>query len=92
MAEVTAAQVKQLRELTGAGMMDCKRALVECDGDMEKAKDWLRAKGMARAADKAGRDQRGRRRGVCPRRRSLRAEARRARRAELRVGLRRQDG
>ncbi len=55
MAEVTAAQVKQLRELTGAGMMDCKRALVECDGDMEKAKDWLRAKGMARAADKAGR-------------------------------------
>jgi elongation factor Ts len=55
MAAVTAAMVKQLRELTGAGMMDCKRALVECDGDIEKAKDWLRAKGMARAADKAGR-------------------------------------
>ncbi len=55
MAEVTAAQVKALREATGAGMMDCKRALVECAGDMEKAKDWLRAKGMARAADKAGR-------------------------------------
>ncbi len=55
MAEVTAAQVKQLREMTGVGMMDCKRALVECDGDLEKAKDWLRAKGMSRAADKAGR-------------------------------------
>jgi elongation factor Ts len=55
MADVTAAQVKQLRELTGAGMMDCKRALVECDADVEKAKDWLRAKGMARAADKVGR-------------------------------------
>jgi elongation factor Ts len=55
MPEVTAAQVKELRELTGAGMMDCKRALTECGGDVEKAKDWLRAKGMARAADKAGR-------------------------------------
>lgn len=55
MAEVTAAQVKALRDLTGAGMMDCKRALTESDGDLEKAKDWLRAKGMARAADKAGR-------------------------------------
>jgi elongation factor Ts len=55
MAEVTAAQVKELRELTGVGMMDCKRALVETEGDVEKAKDWLRAKGLARAADKAGR-------------------------------------
>jgi elongation factor Ts len=55
MADVPAAKVKELRELTGAGMMDCKRALVECDGDIEKAKDWLRAKGMSRAADKAGR-------------------------------------
>jgi elongation factor Ts len=55
MAEVTAAQVKELRELTGAGMMDCKRALTDCEGDIEKAKDWLRAKGMARAADRAGR-------------------------------------
>ena len=55
MAEISAAMVKQLREMTSAGMMDCKRALVECDGDMERAKDWLRAKGMARAADKAGR-------------------------------------
>jgi elongation factor Ts len=55
MAQISATQVKELRELTGAGMMDCKRALDECEGDLEKAKDWLRAKGMARAADKAGR-------------------------------------
>src|SRR6202790_2794477 len=55
MAEITAAQVKELRELTGVGMMDCKRALDETGGDIEKAKDWLRAKGMARAADRAGR-------------------------------------
>jgi elongation factor Ts len=55
MAEVTAAQVKELRELTGVGMMDCKRALSETGGDIEKAQDWLRAKGLARAAGKAGR-------------------------------------
>src|SRR5665213_1868413 len=55
MAEITAAQVKVLRELTGAGMMDCKRALTETEGDIDKAKDWLRAKGMARAAEGAGR-------------------------------------
>ena len=55
MAGITAAQVKELRDQTGVGMMDCKRALVETDGDLEKAKDWLRAKGIARAADKAGR-------------------------------------
>ena len=55
MAEITATQVKELRELTGAGMMDCKRALTETEGDIDKAKDWLRAKGMARAADRAGR-------------------------------------
>ncbi len=55
MAEVTAAMVKKLREETGAGMMDCKRALSETGGDVEKAKDWLRAKGLSRAADKAGR-------------------------------------
>jgi elongation factor Ts len=54
-AEIGAAQVKQLREMTGAGMMDCKRALTEAGGDVEKAKDWLRQKGMARAQDKAGR-------------------------------------
>ena len=55
MADITAAQVKQLRDVTGAGMMDCKRALTETGGDVEKAKDWLREKGMARAAGKAGR-------------------------------------
>lgn len=55
MAEVTAALVKQLREMTGAGMMDCKRALTERDGSLEGAKDWLREKGLSRAADKAGR-------------------------------------
>jgi len=54
-AEITAAQVKQLRDMTGAGMMDSKRALVETGGDIEKAKDWLREHGMARAAKKAGR-------------------------------------
>lgn len=55
MADVTAAQVKALREKTGAGMMDCKRALGESAGDMERAVDWLRAKGLAAAARKAGR-------------------------------------
>ncbi|MCS6986538.1 MAG: translation elongation factor Ts [Sphingomonadaceae bacterium] len=55
MAEITAQLVKDLRERTGAGMMDCKRALTETDGDMEKAIDWLRAKGLAAAAKKAGR-------------------------------------
>ncbi len=52
---ITAAQVKELRELTGAGMMDCKKALDETNGDMEAAVDWLRAKGIAKAAKKAGR-------------------------------------
>ena len=52
---VTMAQVKELRELTGAGMMDCKNALSETDGDIEAAIDWLRAKGLAKAAKKAGR-------------------------------------
>ena len=55
MAEVTPAMVKKLRDETGAGMMDAKRALEATGGDFEKAKDWLRAKGLARAADKAGR-------------------------------------
>ncbi len=55
MAEVTAQMVKDLREKTGAGMMDCKTALKETDGDMEAAIDWLRAKGFAKAAKKAGR-------------------------------------
>ncbi|HEX5238218.1 MAG TPA: translation elongation factor Ts, partial [Sphingomicrobium sp.] len=55
MAEVTAAMVKELRERTGAGMMDCKKALAETSGDMEAAIDWLRAKGLSAAAKKAGR-------------------------------------
>src|SRR6476469_1877971 len=55
MAEITAAIVKELRERTGAGMMDCKKALGETQGDMEAAIDWLRAKGLAAAAKKAGR-------------------------------------
>lgn len=55
MAEVTAALVKQLRDQTGAGMMDCKKALSETDGDLEGAVDWLRKKGLAAAAKKAGR-------------------------------------
>ncbi len=55
MAEVTAALVKELREKTGAGMMDCKRALAEVSGDLEQAVDWLRKKGLSAAAKKAGR-------------------------------------
>ncbi|HBT02413.1 translation elongation factor Ts [Salipiger marinus] len=52
---ITAAQVKELREMTGAGMMDAKKALTETDGDMEAAVDWLRTKGLAKAAKKSGR-------------------------------------
>jgi len=55
MAEITAALVKDLREKTGAGMMDCKKALVEAAGDLEAAIDWLRKKGLSAAAKKAGR-------------------------------------
>jgi elongation factor Ts len=55
MAEITAASVKELRERTGAGMMDCKKALSENNGELEAAVDWLRAKGLAAAAKKAGR-------------------------------------
>ena len=55
MAEITAAKVKELRERTGSGMMDCKKALSETDGDMEKAIDYLREKGLAKAAKKAER-------------------------------------
>jgi elongation factor Ts len=55
MAEITAAAVKELRERTGAGMMDCKKALAETNGEMEAAIDWLRAKGLSAAAKKAGR-------------------------------------
>ncbi|HPY36499.1 MAG TPA: elongation factor Ts, partial [Clostridia bacterium] len=51
----SAKNVMELREMTGAGMMDCKKALLECNGDIEKAKDFLREKGLAAAAKKAGR-------------------------------------
>ena len=55
MADITAAMVKDLRERTGAGMADCKKSLVETDGDLEKASEYLRKKGLAAAAKKAGR-------------------------------------
>ena len=55
MAEITAALVKDLREKTGAGMMDCKKALTEANGDLEAAIDWLRKKGLSAAAKKSGR-------------------------------------
>ncbi|MCP3413094.1 translation elongation factor Ts [Bradyrhizobium brasilense] len=55
MATITAAMVKELRESTGAGMMDCKAALTENNGDMQEAQDWLRKKGLSKAAKKAGR-------------------------------------
>ena len=53
---ISAKDVKALRDLTGAGMMDCKKALAENDGDIEAAKDWLREKGIAGAAKQAGRE------------------------------------
>src|SRR3954471_3272400 len=56
MAEVTATMIKDLRERTGAGMSDCKKALVETSADVEKAIDYLRTKGLAKAAKKAGRE------------------------------------
>src|SRR5438270_13940958 len=55
MATITAGMVKELREKTGAGMMDCKTALTAANGDFEQAVDWLRKKGLAKAAKKAGR-------------------------------------
>ena len=58
MADITAEAVKRLRELTGAGMMDCKRALTEADGDMDKAVAVLRERGLAAAAKKSGREAR----------------------------------
>ena len=54
MTTVSAAMVKELREKSGAGIMDCKAALSECDGDLEKAVDFLRKKGIATAAKRAG--------------------------------------
>ncbi|MAP45500.1 MAG: elongation factor Ts, partial [Sphingobium sp.] len=53
MAEITAAAVKELRDRSGAGMMDCKKALTEANGDLEAATDWLRAKGLAAAQKKS---------------------------------------
>ncbi|MGI6150696.1 MAG: translation elongation factor Ts [Christensenellales bacterium] len=53
--QITASAVKELREMTGCGMMDCKNALVACEGNIDKAVDWLREKGLAKAAKKAGR-------------------------------------
>lgn len=55
MTEISAAMVKQLREKSGAGIMDCKQALAECEGDIEKASDFLRKKGLATAKKRAGR-------------------------------------
>ena len=55
MANISASMVKELRDKTGAGMMDCKAALGESGGDLEAAVDWLRKKGLAKAAKKAGR-------------------------------------
>ena len=55
MANISAQMVKELRESTGAGMMDCKAALTETNGAMEAAVDWLRKKGLSKAAKKAGR-------------------------------------
>ena len=52
---ITASMVKELRDTTGAGMMDAKKALTETNGDMEAAVDWLRTKGLAKAAKKSGR-------------------------------------
>jgi len=56
MTEISAAMVKELRALSGAGIMDCKEALKECDADMEKASDFLRKKGLATAKKRAGRE------------------------------------
>src|SRR5262249_62424984 len=55
MTTITASLVKELRDKTGAGMMDCKTALTEVKGDIESAIDWLRKKGLSKAANKAGR-------------------------------------
>ncbi|HHS51229.1 MAG TPA: translation elongation factor Ts [candidate division Zixibacteria bacterium] len=56
MSDISAKKVQDLRKMTGAGMMDCKKALVECDGDIEKAVEHLRKTGIAKAAKKLGRD------------------------------------
>ncbi len=56
MSNITAADIKTLREETGAGMMDCKKALEESNGDMEKAREWIRQRGLAKAEKKADRE------------------------------------
>ncbi len=85
MATITADQVKQLRDKTGAGMMECKAALTEANGNMEEAVTLLRKRGLAQAAKRAGpRDGAGHDRQLHPPGR----QDRRARRGELRVGLR----
>ena len=86
MAEISAKDVAALRKATGAGMMDCKKALEENDGDPEAAKDWLRTKGLAGAAKRAGREAHDQGAVDVARRR----QRRRARRAHLRDRLRRQ--
>ena len=58
MAEISAKLVKELRDQTGAGMMDCKKALKEVDGDLQKATEWLRQKGISSAEKKVGRTAR----------------------------------
>jgi elongation factor Ts len=58
MAEITAKEVKRLRDATGAGMMDCKKALIESDGDFDKAVEALRKKGLAKAAERSDRENR----------------------------------
>ena len=57
MGAISASMVKELREKSSAGMMDCKEALTACDGDIEKAMDYLRKKGLSKAAKRSGRDQ-----------------------------------
>ena len=87
MADVTAAMVKTLRDATGAGMMDCKRALIESDGDVGEATEILREKGLASVAKRAGRsaDQ-----GLVDSVHPLQQHGWRPRRGELRDGLRRE--
>ena len=84
MATIAAGLVKELREKTGAGMMDCKNALSETGGDIEAAVDWLRKKGLAKAAKKSGRVA-----AEGLRRRRGRGQCRRARRGQFRDRFRR---
>ena len=87
MPDITAAMVKALREATGAGMMDCKKALIESDGDAERAAEILREKGLAGAAKRAGRSAK---QGLVDSLHPFQQHGRRADRGELRDGLRRE--